>query len=432
MKKNKTVILLSIFFAMWLCVRIVIIFGGTPSDKIKSTNPSTRIKAVHGLAKKGDSASIVLLVGALKDENENVRTAALQSIVEFHVFDTLITMLHNSNESTQDMATWAMGEIGDQRAIGYLISFAYDNGNTYPPVSKSTVKALNKLNAAMPLVNLLSKGCDNTKRLVIAYYFGETHNQRVIEPLHTLLTDSCSDVRYAAIWALDAFHDSTSVLPLISLLKDPDYFVQQTAIEVLGRFRDARAVIPLCLLLKDARDDMRASLATALGAIGDVHSVPFLIRAMDDQKVIAAVDALGSIGTDEAISALCRNLKSDDRNLLSATGYALYRHEEKLSNVDKLYMYIATDKKDTIDHYWPDIKVLLLGDLKKQSTEDYAINTLISFKRDEIIPEMITIMNKLTNPYSVLKYHNSGNDQLKEAANIWFKKHGYALSAVSS
>ncbi len=148
------------------------------------------------------------------------------------------------------------------------------------------------------------------------------------------LEDSRSDVRRAAVGALEALGDPRAIEPLIGALRHRDEDVRCAAAEALGKLGDARAVEPLIRVLGHWDPDVRCAAAVALGklgepkwremiwgfkedfarlsASGDARAVEPLILALGRRSDShAAAEALGKLGGPRAVEGLIQALGDD-------------------------------------------------------------------------------------------------------------------------
>ncbi len=97
---------------------------------------------------------------------------------------------------------------------------------------------------------------------------------------------------------------------LVSLLSDRDADVRIFAANLIGDIGDNGTLPALLRALEDTDVNVRVAAIEALGKMGDVRAVGVLARGLEDApwSVMAAVDALGRIGGDEARTALHRFL----------------------------------------------------------------------------------------------------------------------------
>ena len=147
------------------------------------------------------------LTAALKDEDEDVRGQALQTLVRMRAplpTDVLGTMLKDKSPDVRRQAIHALGQMRDAKYVTLIID---------------------------------------------------------------AMKDGDPDVRQQAAFALAQMRDPRAVDPLIAALKDMDSDVRRQAAHGLGMLRDARAVDPLIAALKDTDADVRQQVVFALGQI---------------------------------------------------------------------------------------------------------------------------------------------------------------------
>ena len=108
---------------------------------------------------------------------------------------------------------------------------------------------------------------DEYVRWKAAYALGEIGDERAVEPLIEALKDSDEYVRWGAASALGKIGDKRAVEPLIEALKDSNEYVRKGTAHALGKIGDERAVEPLIEALKDSNKDVRENAAKALEKI---------------------------------------------------------------------------------------------------------------------------------------------------------------------
>jgi len=109
-----------------------------------------------------------------------------------------------------------------------------------------------------------------------------------------------------------------AVGPLIEALKDED--VHLFAIEALGVIGSPEAISPLVQLLGDKNISVRQYAAEALGRIGSLEAIDPLIETLKDKDPMgwvprAAAGALIEIGSSEAVGLLVETLKDEDSSV---------------------------------------------------------------------------------------------------------------------
>jgi len=111
---------------------------------------------------------------------------------------------------------------------------------------------------------------------------------------------------------------------LIDALRHPVSAQAAFAAQTLGWLGNWRAVEPLLGTLGRTRDpEVQEAVIRSLGMLGDARAVSVLDGFLEDEKMfltlrIAAVEALGQIGGEQAIAVLNRNASHDDRTVARA------------------------------------------------------------------------------------------------------------------
>lgn len=122
------------------------------------------------------------------------------------------------------------------------------------------------------LIKLLRYKKNDKVRYLATWALMELKDPRAVEPLIAAMKDRDKDVRFGAAEALGNIKDPRAVEPLIAALKDKDAFVGSYVLEELMKI-GAAAVEPLIAALKDRDKDVRRYAAEALGRIGILDKV---------------------------------------------------------------------------------------------------------------------------------------------------------------
>ena len=182
-------------------------------------------------------------------------------------FQKLIKALGNKDASVRKSAAEGLGELGDARAVRWLLLRLKDEDNL---VGVRAAEALGKIGtpAVQPLVNTL-RVQDSWVWVRAVRALGEIGTPAV-EPLLIALKDddSSARLRSGAANALGGIGDARAVEPLLIALKDDEMSVRLRAAEALGKIGDARAVEPLLIALKDDSEGVRQKAASALKNLG--------------------------------------------------------------------------------------------------------------------------------------------------------------------
>ena len=117
--------------------------------------------------------------------------------------------------------------------------------------------------------NTRANGSQVQVRAVAAYALGEIGDIRAVEPLIEALEEKDLDLYSTVTIALAEIGDERAVEPLIEALKDDNWYVRQCSARALGIIGDERAVKPLNEALKDDDESVRESVSIALKEFGE-------------------------------------------------------------------------------------------------------------------------------------------------------------------
>ncbi len=266
-----------------------------------------RFVAIKALGKLGSPQAVNPLMIAITDEDSIVRQAAADALVQIDNLGVAhhIANLRDQNSNVRLAAVRSIEEAGDSRAAGSLFVSLLDEDKR---VRDAAIKVLNKFGDVIipPLVSALHDD-DNNIREEGVRALGEVRDPRVIDPLIIALKDRNYHVRHEAVRTLGRLKAQRAVNSLIESLWDEEQEVRIVAIEALENIGDSRAVEALVTILNEDDDVLRRVAARTLGTIGDPRSVKSLVGALtgfDTETQKQAAIALKKIGTTEALAAL--------------------------------------------------------------------------------------------------------------------------------
>ena len=321
-----------------------------------------RWTAAEALGAIGDARAVAPLVTALRDENRTVRRTAVKAlgtIGDARAVGPLIDLLQNlekdnlvswvaakahqrdaaiADRMVREAAASALGEIGDVRAVGPLVSALQDKGQSVRGNAARALAKIGDVRAVDPLIAALDDE-EKTVRHAAVSALGEIGDVRAVgpliaafddedwvrhlalkalvpfgplavDPLTAALEDASGSVREAAARALGEIGETRTVPSLIAALDDAEEEVRHATVEALGKIGPL-AVDPLTAALEDSSSKVREAAARALGEIGDTRVVPSLIAALDDAEEEvrrAAVGAMGQLGDSRAVEPLIATL----------------------------------------------------------------------------------------------------------------------------
>lgn len=242
-------------------------------------------KAWEAIVDIGDAADGVL-IKALESKNPTVAehsAGALGSRGAKAAVDPLITALEGWT-SRRYVAAWALGEIGDARAIPVLIRTM---GDENAEVRKYAARSLIK--------------------------FGP----EAVEALLEALGSASPEVRHYAVRALGEIRDERSVESLIAMDGKVD---EEVYLWALGRLGDSRGYEKVADAVADGDWRIRLAAIQALKDLGDERAVPLLEEILEDDEWMIREWAARGLESITGNRYRYRNQQGED-----VYPYALYR-----------------------------------------------------------------------------------------------------------
>lgn len=269
------------------------------------------------------------LLEQLQDNNADTQQDAAIQLVELGgvAVDAVIHALGTSpHAQVRTLCAWALGEIGDARAVVPLLHALYD---VEPRVQDWVTKALGELGdlrAVDPLIQALGARSPNVRRHAAAAlgWLGDT---RAVSALITALDDKSPDVRASAAEGLGKLKDPQAVKPLIALSRDGDDWVRVRVAYALYELKHPSALQTFLRLISDRHEWVRTHAANALGDLAAPACFAPLrdhLRADPSPNVRrACAISLGKLGGDAAVEVLVSALADTEDIVLEAVDQAL-------------------------------------------------------------------------------------------------------------
>lgn len=180
---------------------------------------------------------------------------------------------YQKDEGVRRAAAWALGQVGDMRAVNPLIAAFKDKDYYVREAAARALRQIRDTQAVEPLMAALKNEDSNVREAAVEALVGIGHG--AVERLVTALTDEDWSVRKTAIEALVQIGDARAVELLIAALEDRNWW---DAAKALGKIGDPRAVEPLIAVLKrEMSTHGRETALQALGQINDPRIVQILI-----------------------------------------------------------------------------------------------------------------------------------------------------------
>lgn len=307
---------------------------------------SIKVESAKVLSMIRDRDSIEILIGLIKDKNENVRYWAAKSlgILLPESIDNLIECLgdsvwsvrrlasmalatnackcsekifHALKEGSSEQQFWLLRVIGDsglndnnELVASFLKSRNFD-------LRSASIRALGLLKEEKYLPNLifLLKSTNSEVRDNAADALVNIGDQS-IEPLCRALGSKFWHVRKKASEILTCL-GVNNIFPILKVLGSQNRDARFWAARTLGIIGDNRAVRPLLSVLKKSDSELKVSIISALGNIGDIKIIPEIIKYMShrDERICQAASDVMVKFSDQAVLYLLNALGEESYNL---------------------------------------------------------------------------------------------------------------------
>jgi len=240
---------------------------------------AVRRKAAEALGKLGDARAVEPLIRCVKEGDADTRDTAIEALVKLGkpAVEPLIACLKDEDPFVRQRAAHTLAKLG--------WSPANDAQRAAVLWAKGDWDALVKMGkpAVEPLLELLEHA-DPQLRSDAGLALGQLGDPRAVGPLVSRLRDDFVEcLRVYAAEALVKL-GKPAVQPLIGCLRDNDHTVRARAAQTLGKLGDAGAVEPLIACLGDGVDKVREAAAEALGDLGDPRAIEPLTRCLKDEE----------------------------------------------------------------------------------------------------------------------------------------------------
>jgi HEAT repeat protein/beta-lactamase regulating signal transducer with metallopeptidase domain len=317
------------------CDALVVAAGTRPSDYAgdlldiaRTMRSSTTATVALAMARHSDFEGRLLAILA-PDSGRNVLTAARAAIVAlcFAVPAVAIAAAVPANHSvpnavrttdtrtdagTPDAASAADGEsVALTARIAAVVAQATSRDSQTPEVTQG------RGDTAVPALLSVITDSSSAVRLAAVEALGNLSDPRAVDALvQALRTDTDAKVREAAAESLGEIDSPRAVPGLIAALGSERVAAVKAKIAwALGELDDARAVDALSAAVRDGEAEVRRQAVWALGEIEAAAGVPALLSVLRDPDVETrkqAVWALGEIESPEAITGVSAATKDAD------------------------------------------------------------------------------------------------------------------------
>jgi len=235
------------------------------------------------------AASIPPLVEALVEAREypHVRENAMELLASIGTpaVNALVVLLKNKDEDVRRRATWALQQIGDDRAAFPLMALLKDRNLE---IRREAILGLGTVRSreAVPLLLEHLPRADLETRRAIVWSLGEIGDPGAISPLRARLRDSDGILRRGAAESLSKIvaQNPEHLDILMDGARSEDPLVRVESVIALGQHRNVATMDTLLSLTQDNHAEVRHAAAKALGDLGDLRATPVLMDLLDDGR----------------------------------------------------------------------------------------------------------------------------------------------------
>ncbi len=259
------------------------------------------MKVLDSPALKADPAVRRVFVTLADDEDERIRTAILDALVELEPSEAVRLALQRIKDPSIAIQQKAVQVLSDaltrigrsSEAEDQLLDLLTDGSEA---VRNGVLDIIMKRPDRERLVRKLLLFCKGLmgwmrdRTLVSLRRYAKQLTASVLK----LMDDPDEDVRSMALLLGSTLEAKEAVPHIIRLLEDEDWWVRMIAAETLGKIRDERAVQPLIKAMADV--DSAMACIEALSRIGHVDGLIPICQALSRPQVEIRVEALQALG----------------------------------------------------------------------------------------------------------------------------------------
>lgn len=305
------------------------------SECLTDYDEELRTAAAHVLTQMGDESVLFRFIDALADPDFHVRYEAERAILAFDDSRPLIRhmqhFLRQRGEKKREKridAIRALGELGDVRAITFLLGALFDGERNVRAEAADVLGKLGDERAVPALLRLMER--DWSKRVIFhaAAALGDIGGEKVLEGLTEDLSHLEPVAWMAAVKALGEIGDRRAVPHILKALPHHMDSASWTVRKTLNELDDGSLFSGLLADLRGDEDLKRECAALALGILGDARAEEPLSEALKDSVSFvaeAAANALGWLGGEIARHALSEASDHEDSFVRTAALKSLGR-----------------------------------------------------------------------------------------------------------
>lgn len=272
--------------------------------------------------------AVKCLIGALQDEDVEVRAAAANSLTNYHdqsATPQLQEALHDESEDVRANAARTLGFYRSKGSVGPLIKALEDESSAVRAEAAGALGQLGSAAAIDPLLQVIhDKDQSVRRRAVVA--LGNIGVKSAVDQVLETLQDEDYKMRACAAIALGQIGEERAFEPLLEKLSDREVMVREYVVEALSRIGGERSLDALAMALDDDGGHVRISATEEIAKISSERSIDLLevaLRDLDLNVTKYAAQALSNIGSERAIKILVAALRYENHHTRGDAAEAL-------------------------------------------------------------------------------------------------------------
>ena len=299
--------------------RVIQALGNTLAS---DSNRYVRRDAANSLSRSRQSAAVTEIINALTTSTSSGKIVAagpLRSVRDARSVAPLRQALASSNNNLREAAASSLRSYirGRPEVYNDLLAVLKNDSNRY--VRRDAASALresNSPNLANDLNQIIRDGSVNKESIDLMERF---NNADSLPLLISTLSNSNSDIREAAVGAMEGFGDTDVMIPLLSLYgTESNRYVKREIIKRLVKINHPSIVSVLEDVLK-SDSHLKADAAAALATLGNSTHLSDLLGMLSSRTRSERVSAyvaikaiMGRMGSDNPIQNLVRCLPVEE------------------------------------------------------------------------------------------------------------------------
>ena len=295
---------------------------------LRDEDPDVRVRACEALARAGDPTAVSSLFGLIGDRDGRVSqaaAAAIQSLGSLETKRLALEQARSEDMRTRRAALRIISYFGYSEGLDVLVGALADEDEKVREAAIYGLPLIEDPNAVSALLDTATHPSARTRGAVMRALGQTLAAPSVISALCDGLRDEDAWVRYYACQSLGKLRIDAVVDEVIARVQDGSGQVRIAAVEALARLSGDRAALALEQAARSEDPDLKRAALVGLGLARRAKAIPTLreAAASDDAATrLVAIGALAEFDAPEVVPALAHAASDPDESVRSAAiGY---------------------------------------------------------------------------------------------------------------